>query len=96
MSKYRVEVLFWTRTYDGDDWTTGEHTFSYDCIGEAVKKASNPFSNTKGLIESKIYNNEESRYTAIWTKNWEENKITDYTTLPDVEYHNREYDNGKD
>ena len=95
MSKYRLEVTFWTRSYNGDDWITGEHVFDFDSIGEAVHKACNPFSTTKGLIESRIYDNEESRYTVIWAKDWEANKITDYSTLPDVDFHNREYDNVK-
>lgn len=90
---YRVEVEYWTRSHDGDDWITGSNWFNFDSLTEAVEKASNPYSSTKGLIESKVLDmRDNSRGELIWKKDWHENKIVDYTTIPDLDYHNREYD----
>lgn len=92
-SKYRVEVEYWTRSQDGDDWVTGSHWYYYDTLGEAVFKAGNPFSNTKDVIESRVLDTSNSRHgELIWKKDWHDNKVVDYTTIPDVDYHNREYD----
>lgn len=94
MSKrYLVEVLFWTRSHDGDDWITGEHIFHFDKIEEAKEKANSPFMITKDLIESKILDMSLAKYgELIWKKDWFENSIMDYTTIPDFDYHYREYD----
>ena len=88
---YSVEVEFWTRSQDGDDWVTGTHLFSFDNVSDAINKAQSPFKNEKGLIESRVYDVRDSR-DLIWKKDWHENKIVDYTTIPDFDYHNREYD----
>jgi hypothetical protein len=88
---YGVEVEFWTRSHDGDDWITGTHWFNFNSISEAIQKAQAPFNDLKGLIESRVYDVRDSR-NLIWKKDWHENKIVDYTTLPDLDYHNREYD----
>jgi hypothetical protein len=88
--KYRVEVEFWTRSHDGDDWITGSHWFNFNSLNDAVEKAKNPYTNTKDLIESKVVD-----YTSrdvIWKKDWHKNEVVDYTTIPDFDYHNREYD----
>ena len=93
--RYLVEILFWTRTYDGDDWTTGEHIFHFDSLEEAKEKANSPFMITKDLIESNILDMTLAKYgEVIWKKDWFENSIMDYTTIPDTDYHYREYDNG--
>ena len=92
-NRYRVEVSFFTRSYDGDDWITGEHSFSYDKLVFAIEKALNPFDDTKGLIDSKVLDMQDSKYgEVIWKKDWFENTVTDYTTIPDFDYHYREYD----
>ena len=93
MSRYRLEVSFWTRSHDGDDWITGEHNFHFDKLEEAIAKANNPFSDNKGLIDSKILDMSLAKYgEVIWKKDWFENTVVDYTSLPDVDYHYREYD----
>ena len=92
---YRVEVEFFTRSHDGDDWITGSHWFNFDKLDEAIAKAKQPFNNSKDLIESSVYDMTDSR-DLIWKKDWIEDSITDYTTLPGMEYYNREYDNGKE
>lgn len=91
--RYRVEVEFWTRSEDGDDWVTGFHCFVFDSLSEAIQKAQAPFNNEKGLIESRILDVQDSKKgDLIWVKDWHNNKIIDYTTIPDFDYHNREYD----
>jgi hypothetical protein len=88
---YRVEVICWVRTYDGDDWTTREHWYNFNSLDEALAKANKPFNSAKDLIESAIYDMRDKK-DLIWKKDWHENKIVDYTTIPDFDYHNREYD----
>lgn len=88
---YRVEVEFFTRSHDGDDWITGSHWFNFDSLSDAVLKASNPFSSPKGMIESRVYDMRDGR-ELVWLKDWHEDKIIDYTTIPSFDYHNREYD----
>jgi len=70
-SEYRLEVLFWTRTYDGDDWTTGEHFFHYKTLEEAVAKAEKPFSDNEGLISSEIYSIVDGKKELVFSKDWE-------------------------
>lgn len=88
---YRVEVICWTRTYDGDDWTTSEHWYNFNSLDEALAKAKAPFNSEKDLIESVVYDMRDKK-DLVWKKDWHENKIVDYTTIPDFDYHNREYD----
>lgn len=83
MNKYgynfRVEVDFWTRSRDGDDWIDGSTWFNFDTLGEAVFKAGNPFSTTKDLIESRVLDMRNSKYGAvIWKKDWINNIVTVY------------------
>jgi len=81
---YRVEVDYWTRSSDGDDWVGGSTWFNFDSLAEAVHKASNPFKNTKDLIESKVLDMRDSKYgKVIWEKDWIYNTITDYNTVND-------------
>ena len=90
---YRVDVLFFTRSYDGDDWDTRTNTYYFDSLDESKVKAIWPYANTKGLIESCVYDVSDSMSgNLLWKKDWQENKIVDYTTIPDFDYHNREYD----
>lgn len=91
--KYRVEVTFWTRSADGDDWDTGDHWFNFNNLEEALQKANNPFASSKGMIESKVLDMTLGKYgETIWKKDWHNDKVEDYTTIPDFDYHNREYD----
>lgn len=79
MTRYRVETLYWTRSWNGDDWILGESSFSFSNLSEAVHKASNPYRTTKDLIETKVFDTENSKTgDLIWKKDWHENKITDY------------------
>lgn len=91
--RYLVKISFWDRSDDGDDWVLGSHQFEFDKLGEAVKKALSPFRNSKGLIESIIFDTTDSKYgDCIWQIDYETGKINNYTSIPDFDYHNREYD----
>jgi hypothetical protein len=70
---YRVDVLFWTRSWDGDDWITSENSYHYDTLQEAMEKAQAPYKDTKGLIESKIYSIVDGKRSAdfIYKKDFE-------------------------
>lgn len=82
---YRVEVEFWTRSHDGDDWITGSSWFTFDSLAEAVHKASNPYTTTKDIIESRILDMNDSKYgTVIWEKDWHNNTITSYNTSSNI------------
>jgi hypothetical protein len=71
MTSYRLEVIFWTRSHDGDDWITGEHWWYYPTLQEAIIKAENPFSDNKGLISSNIYSIVDGKRELIYTKEWD-------------------------
>lgn len=76
LPRYLVEVSFWTRSHDGDDWITGEHRWSFDTLEEAQAKSLNPFSDgNKGLISSLIYDrirsDDRKDWELIFKKDWD-------------------------
>lgn len=68
--RYIVDVLFWTRSYDGDDWVTGEHRFVYENFDEAKAKADKPFNDDKGLIFSEVYSIIDNKREILYKKEW--------------------------
>ena len=71
MTDYRLEVMFWTRSHDGDDWITGEHIWHFKTLEEAKTKAECPFNDNKGLISSDIYSIMDGRKELVFSKDWE-------------------------
>lgn len=88
--KYRVEITAWVRSRDGDDWIDHQYWLNFNTLDEAMT-AANPTENTKQLIETVVYNMEDSR-DLVYKRDWINGKIDDYTLVPDFEYYNRDYD----
>lgn len=82
LAGYRVELSYWVRSSDGDDWVGGEHSQYFSTLEEAIAKASNPFKDDKGMIESKVYDLSEmhsNKYgKLVWHKDWFDNKVLTY------------------
>ena len=74
--KFLVEILFWERSWDGDDWIDGQRSFGFEHLQDAVNAAAN--QNPKGMIESTVYDISEGK-NIIWQKDWQSNKIIDHT-----------------
>jgi len=90
---YRVEVTHWTRSCDGDDWVDTFFWLNFDSLEEALAKAQDPMTNNARAIESVVLDmRDNSRGELVWKKDWIKNEVVDYTTIPDFDYHNREYD----
>jgi hypothetical protein len=97
---YRVEITHWCRSRDGDDWIDSMYWHNFPTLAEALNHANIPGMDAKHLIESCIYDCRD-KYEAtvgnlIYRKDWIKDKITDYTTIPNFDYHNREYDQACD
>jgi hypothetical protein len=89
---YRVEIDHWARSYNGDDWVDSSYWLNYNTLNEALRQASSPdYAGKKELIETRVYNMQDSK-DLVWKKDWIKNEVVDYTTIPDFDYHNREYD----
>ena len=89
---YRLEVTHMTRSRDGDDWVDSEYWVNFDTLYasmERIKNISDPLNRT--LIEARLYHMVDSK-DLIYRRDYITGKIDDYTTIPDFDYHNREYD----
>jgi hypothetical protein len=91
MSEYRLEVSHWSRSRDGDDWVDSEYWVMFQSLSEAMERVgriSDPLNRT--LIEVRLYNMADSK-DLVYKKDFISGKVEDYTTIPDFDYHNREY-----
>ena len=94
--KYRLEVTHMTRSRDGDDWVDAEYWVNFDTLYESmerIKHISDPLNRT--LIEARLYHMSDTVTDSkdlIYRRDYITGKIDDYTTIPDFDYHNREYD----
>ena len=87
--KYRVEIEHMVRSHDGDDWVDSMHWINCNKLDDAIFYAGCPTSTN--LIETRIYDMSSFK-DMIWRKDWINNTVVDYTTIPDLDYNNREYD----
>ena len=87
--KYRVELHHWTRSFDGDDWVDTMYWINCNTLEEAMR-AANPVKDTRHLIETTVYDMNDSR-DLVYKRDWISGKIEDFTLLPDNEYYYREY-----
>ena len=93
---YRLEVTHMTRSRDGDDWVDSEYWVNFDTLYESmerIKHISDPLNRT--LIEARLYHMSDTVTDSkdlIYRRDYITGKIDDYTTIPDFDYHNREYD----
>jgi hypothetical protein len=56
---------------------------------ERVERISDPLN--RSLIEARLYNMTDSK-DLVYRKDFISGKVEDYTTIPDFDYHNKEYD----
>lgn len=94
---YRVEVCHWCRTRDGDDWDITDYWVNFETLKEALAHADNPMCLDKNALDVKIYDMRDKYQITdanlIYIKDYKTNTVKrDWTTLPDFDYHNREYD----
>jgi hypothetical protein len=93
---YRIEITYWGRTPDGDDAIDTEYWINTETLQDALDEANKPKIPNRLMIESRIYDcrdkYESTPGNLIYRRDWIKNKVTDYTTLPDLDYHNREYE----
>jgi hypothetical protein len=67
---YLLVVSFWTRSWDGDDWVDGEHSWRFSSLQEAMIKADNPFIDNKNLISSEVYSIIDNKKELMFRKDW--------------------------
>ena len=90
--RYRLEVTHWSRSRDGDDWVDSEYWVNFQSLSEAmerIERISDPLN--RSLIEARLYNMTDSK-DLVYRKDFISGKVEDYTTIPDFDYHNKEYD----
>ena len=92
---YRVEIVYWGRSADGDDAIDCMIWRNFETLAEALNYANVPGYEQRHLIESTVYDCRDKYETnasnLLYQRDWIKNKIIDYTTIPDFDYHNREY-----
>lgn len=89
--KYRLEITYFTRSHDGDDWVDSSHWLNFDDLSKAMAVAYKPFEDERGLIKTELYSMIDSK-NLIYSKEWHNGREQDFTMIPDFDYHNREYD----
>ena len=90
-ANYRVEIDHFTRSGDGVDLVDSMYWVNYNDVDEAVQYAQCPKVDKRYLIETRVYDMVDSK-DLIWKKDWINNTVEDFTTIPSIDYHNREYD----
>jgi hypothetical protein len=69
-----------------------EYWVNFQSLSEAIERIeriSDPLN--RSLIEARLYNMTDSK-DLVYRKDFITGKVEDYTTIPDFDYHNREYD----
>lgn len=89
--KYRVEVSYWTRSRDGDDWIDTEYHMHFNNLAEAIQYVKNPKIKEKDLIETRLYDMQDSK-DLLYKKDYISKEKQDFTYIPSLDFHNREYD----
>jgi hypothetical protein len=75
---YRVSVLYWKRSHDGDDWVDSEDLHYFNALEEAQTYAKNVLLEKTRLIEVRVFDSDKL--------------IATYDIqIPDVDYHLREF-----
>lgn len=90
--KYRLEVSHWTRSRDGDDWVDSEYWVNFQTFSESmerIERISDPLN--RSLIELRLYHMTDGK-DLVYRKDFISGEVEDYTTIPDVDYHHKEYD----
>lgn len=86
--KYRLEVTYWARSFDGDDWVDSNYWLNFNSIDEAFTKINTMVQDR--LIEVRLYDMSDSK-DLVYSKDYITGKVEDYTLF---DHHNKEYDNG--
>jgi hypothetical protein len=66
----------------------GSLTEALERIERISDRISDPLN--KSLIETRLYNMTDSK-DLVYRRDFISGKVEDYTTIPDFDYHNREY-----
>jgi hypothetical protein len=95
---YRVEVSYWYRTKYEGDWDFSEYWMNFNTLEEALHHVKFPRGLKDNLIDARVYDvRDEYKITdanLIYAYNYKTETVTrDWTTVPDFDYHNREYPN---
>lgn len=94
---YRVEITYWYRDKEGD-WDFTDYWLNFGSLLEALTHVKFPNRSRDNLIDARVYDMRDG-YNVI-----DSNLIyhygypdaivfRDWTTVPDFDYHNREYPN---
>ena len=87
--KYRVEISCWTRSRDGDDWIDTEYHIYFNNLAEAIQYVKTPKIKEKDLIETRLYDMQDSM---LYKKDYISKEEQDFTYILSPDSHNREYD----
>jgi hypothetical protein len=59
MNDYRVEVTYWVRSRDGDDWILEKYWVHFDTFEKAMNHAEFPNRNVKHIIDVTVIHNKQ-------------------------------------
>ena len=65
---YQVSVLYWTRSFNGDDWVDSEDFHYFDDLDEAQIYAKNVLYEKTRLIEVKVLDQETRKEIAVYNR----------------------------